>query len=105
MRAGERRRIAAASPRADPRTPEAELAALQALVAAAGADARAAAADEILPGVTLEQRLRGRTLTLKLKGRGVTPELAAAVQARSVSSGRVAPARALVADGDSSAQV
>ena len=71
---------ATGSPRRSPpptrATPEAELAALAALVArpprrGAGGAGRAAP-----PGVALESRLSGRTLTLRLKGEGVTPELA-----------------------------
>jgi hypothetical protein len=80
VRAGGRARIARAIAAADPKTPEAELAALAALVEPR-ARAPAPGPEEILPGVTLEQRLNGRTLTLRLKGRGVTPALRDAVRA------------------------
>ncbi len=74
VRAGGRERIAAAIARADPATPEAELAALAALMA----KPRPAPAppEQLRPGLALAQRLRGRTLTLTLTGSGVTPELA-----------------------------
>jgi ParB family transcriptional regulator, chromosome partitioning protein len=83
VRAGEGPRVAAALAEADPETPEAELAALQALLRAPAPPPAAAAGmvAEILPGVALDERLRGRTLTLTLKGRGVTPELAAELAA------------------------
>jgi hypothetical protein len=80
VRAGGGNRVAAALAAADPATPDAELAALTALVAPSPRAAPPAAA-EILPGVALEERLSGRTLTLRLKGRGVTPTLAAEVRA------------------------
>jgi hypothetical protein len=73
LRAGERDAIAAALAAADPRTPEAELAALARLAAPAPAPAQA---EPLRPGVTLETRLAGRTLTLRLRGAGVTPALA-----------------------------
>ena len=73
-----RPRIAAALAAADPDTPEAELAALTALLAARAARPKPAAAVETLaPGLALETRLKGRTLTLKLTGDAVTPALAA----------------------------
>jgi hypothetical protein len=77
VRSGDGPRIAAALAEADPRTPAAELSALQALLRPPPARA---GATEILPGVALEERLSGRTLTLRLKGRGVTPELAGAIR-------------------------
>lgn len=76
VRSGGRDRIAAALAAADPASPEAELAALQALLAPARS---APAVEELRPGLTLERRLQGRSLTLKL--RGVTPELAAEIDA------------------------
>jgi ParB family transcriptional regulator, chromosome partitioning protein len=81
LRAGEGARIAAAVARGDPRTPEAELAILEALVAPKAAPPLAAA-EAIAPGVTLKSALRGRTLTLKLTGPGVTPTLEEAARAR-----------------------
>jgi ParB family chromosome partitioning protein len=90
VRAGGRDRVAVALAAADARTPEAELAALTALLAPPRATApapeatpetAAETAAEIRPGVALEERLAGRTLTLRLTGRGVTPEFAAEVRA------------------------
>lgn len=84
LRAGDAPRIAAALAEAASETPEAELALLERLVRPQPKPSAApsAAAEPILPGVTLEQALRGRTLTLKLKGRGVTPDLAEAIRAQ-----------------------
>ena len=79
LRAGRGEAIAQALVRAEAATPEAEIAALAALLAPPRA--APAAPEPILPGVTLQQRLRGRTLTLRLAGRGVTPELAAQIRA------------------------
>jgi hypothetical protein len=73
LRDGERERIAAALAAADPRTPEAELAALARLAAP---ERPRPAPTPLRPGVTLETRLAGRTLTLRLRGAGVTPALA-----------------------------
>jgi len=83
VRAGERELITHAIARDDPRTPEAELELLTALVAPLPpkTEKRPTLADQILPGVTLETRLAGRTLTLKLKGKGVTPEIQAEIRA------------------------
>ncbi|MBB5224401.1 hypothetical protein HNP73_004371 [Amaricoccus macauensis] len=80
LRAGGRDEIAAALATAAPETPEAELAALGALLA----PPRAAkpAPEPFRPGVTLETRLRGRTLSFVLKGPGVTPELLEELRAR-----------------------
>jgi hypothetical protein len=75
IRNGARDGVAETIARADPRTPEAELAALQTLLRRPAADRQAP--EPLRPGVTLEQSLRGRTLTLRLKGKGVTPALAA----------------------------
>jgi ParB family transcriptional regulator, chromosome partitioning protein len=79
VRAGETARIAEALRRADPGTPEAELAVLQEVVAPGMPRGRPERAREFLPGVRLEERLRGQTLTLTLKGRAVTPELRAEI--------------------------
>lgn len=75
---GARARIAAALAAADPATPEAELAALTALLAA---PKPAPVTEDLAPGLTLETRLTGRTLTLKLTGEAVTPALAADLRA------------------------
>jgi hypothetical protein len=82
VRAGQGAAIADAISGADPREPEAELAALTRLVAGPSA-ARARAApptESFLPDVTLQQTLRGRRLTLTLAGEGVTPALAAEIR-------------------------
>ena len=90
--------IVALLERAAPETPEAELAALERWLEAAepppaplprperteprtASERPAAAADQILPGVTLEQSFSGRTLTLRFKGQGVSPELADEIRA------------------------
>jgi hypothetical protein len=79
LRVGEGARIAEGLVRAAPETPEAELAALEALVAPPRAPRTGP--EEIRSGVTLAVR-RGRgVLTLTLKGRGVTPDLGAALEA------------------------
>ena len=78
LRAGERDRIAAALAAADPATPEAELAALAALLAT---PKPAPVTETLAPGLALESRLKGRTLTLKLSGDAVTPALAAEIRA------------------------
>ncbi len=75
VRAGGRERIAAAIARADPATPEAELAALAALLAPSPRPA-AAPPEQLRPGRSAGPALRGRSLTLTLTGSGVTPELA-----------------------------
>jgi len=71
-------RIAAALARAAPATPEAELAALAALLAP---PKPAPVERDVGPGAKLTRTLKGRTLTLKLTGRAVTPELAAELDA------------------------
>jgi hypothetical protein len=82
LREGRGEEIARALAHAEAATPEAEAAALAALLAPSRAGRAAPAAPErILPDVTLQERLRGRTLTLRLAGEGVTPELAARVRA------------------------
>ena len=81
VRAGNGGRIADALARADPRTPEAELATLTALTPPPRTEPKTAPVERILPGVDLEHSLRGHTLTLRLKGKGVTPELCDAVRA------------------------
>jgi hypothetical protein len=73
VRAGGGPAIAEAIARADPATPEAEAAVLEALLAPPPAPRPEVR--EILPGVGLEAALRGRALTVRLSGRGVTPEL------------------------------
>lgn len=90
--------VAALLERAAPETPEAELAVLERWLEAAEAppaplprpdraeprtapERPAAAADQILPGVTLEQSFSGRTLTLRFRGQGVSPELADEIRA------------------------
>ena len=78
IRADGRERIAAALAAADPQTPEAELAALQALLQPAKPVLPVAV---LQPGLTLERRLTGRSLTLKLRGKAVTAEFAAALEA------------------------
>lgn len=75
LRAGEGARIAEGLVRAAPETPEAELAALEALVSPPAAARARPAAAQVLPGVQLEERLAGRRLTLEFRGAGVTPEL------------------------------
>ncbi len=74
----ERARIAAALEAAAPDTPEAELAALTALLAA---PKPAPTVETLAPGLALETRLKGRTLTLKLTGEAVSPTLAADIRA------------------------
>jgi hypothetical protein len=86
LRAGERDRIATGLAAAGAETPEAERAALAALVApdrgaAAPKPAAESTAEPLRPGVSLETRLNGRTPTLTLKGPGVTPALAAEIRA------------------------
>lgn len=81
LRAGEGALIAQAMAREAPPTPEAELAALTALLAPPKPGREPQAAEQILPGVTLQERLRGRTLTFRLAGKGVTPELATEIRA------------------------
>lgn len=76
--AAERARIAAALAAADPATPEAELAALAALLAR---PKPAPVRETLAPGLALETRLKGRTLTVKLTGEAVTPTLAAELRA------------------------
>jgi ParB-like chromosome segregation protein Spo0J len=71
---GERARIATALAAADPGTPEAELAALAAILAS---PKPAPTREALAPGLALETRLKGRTLTLKLTGEAVSPALAA----------------------------
>ncbi|HRO12988.1 MAG TPA: ParB N-terminal domain-containing protein [Amaricoccus sp.] len=78
LRAGEAPRIAAALAAADPATPEAELAALTALLAA---PRPAPVTETLAPGLALETRLKGRTLTLRLQGEAVTPALAERIRA------------------------
>lgn len=80
LRAGGRDGIAAALAAADPATPEAELAALAALVAPP--PAAKPVAEPFRPGVTLETRLKGRTLSFTLRGPGVTPALVEELRAR-----------------------
>jgi ParB family chromosome partitioning protein len=84
LRAGRGGEIAAALERADPQTPEAELAAIAAALTPPRPQrtpkARPTAEPEpgpeaIRPGVALETALRGRTLTLTLTGPGVGPKL------------------------------
>ncbi len=87
LRAGERARIAEALAGAEPQTPEAEQAILAVLVAPQPVKT-APHRREILPGVTLEERLRGRSLTLRLSGEGVTPELHARIRAALAGLGR-----------------
>ena len=83
VRAGRGDDIRAVIDSADPATPEAELAALAALTAPPRKPrSRArAAAEELRPGVVLEEEQCGRTLTLRLKGPGVTPDLRAEILA------------------------
>lgn len=85
VRAGQGEAIAAAIATADPRDPEAEIAALTAFAAPPRPAARekgvAPEAIPLRPDVDLEQSLRGQTLTLRLRGRGVTPELRDTVRA------------------------
>jgi hypothetical protein len=78
LRAGEAPRIAAALAAADPATPEAELAALTALLAT---PRPARVTETLAPGLSLETRLKGRTLTLRLQGEAVTPALAERIRA------------------------
>lgn len=80
LRAGGRAEIVAALAAARPETPEAELAALAALLAPPQADRPSA--EPFRPGVTLETRLRGSTLSFVLKGPGVTPALLEELRAR-----------------------
>ena len=70
VRAGDGGRIAQAITRADPQTPEEELALLTTLAWAA--PPKPPAPEHILPDVSLAATLRGRTLTLRLTGAGVT---------------------------------
>lgn len=79
VRAGQGVAIAAAVTAADPATPEAEAAVLEAVLATPRPSRSAAAAQPLLPGVTLESSLRGQALTLRLHGPGVTAELRDAV--------------------------
>jgi ParB family chromosome partitioning protein len=81
VRAGRGEAIREAVAAADPATPEAEIAALTALAAPPRKRRSRAAAEELRPGVVLEEDLRGRTLTLRLKGPGVTPGLRAEILA------------------------
>lgn len=82
LRAGDRDRIAAALAAANPETPEAELAALTALLAPPKpATAPETVTETLAPGLALETRLKGRTLTLRLRGDGVTPALAERIRA------------------------
>jgi ParB family transcriptional regulator, chromosome partitioning protein len=78
VRAGGRDAVASALAAADPATPEAELAALQAFVAPPATPRPEA--EDLAPGLRLETRLKGRTLTLKLTGAAVTPALAAEIR-------------------------
>ena len=81
VRAGEGPRIAEAIARADPSSPEAELALLADLVRARPVRPGEDAGDAIGPGLRLTDRLRGGTLTLTLRGDGVTPDLPARIRA------------------------
>ena len=79
VRAGRGDAIRDAVEAADPATPEAEQAALTALTAPPKKPRGRVAAEELRPGIVLEEELRGRTLTLRLKGSGVTPEFRAEI--------------------------
>jgi ParB family chromosome partitioning protein len=78
VRADGRDAVASALAAADPVTPEAELAALQAFLAPPAAPHPDP--EDLAPGLRLETRLKGRTLTLKLTGTAVTPALAAEIR-------------------------
>lgn len=86
MREGGAEEIARALRRCDPQTPEAELACLEKLLAAAApkpgkeADSPGRSVEQLRDGVALEQSLRGRTLTLRLTGSEVGPELASEIR-------------------------
>lgn len=80
LRAGGRDEILAALAAADAQTPEAELAALGALLAPSP-EAKPAP-EPIRPGVTLETRLKGRTLSFVLRGPGVSQQLLEELRAR-----------------------
>jgi hypothetical protein len=75
LRAGEGPRIAEGLTLATPETPEAELAALEALLSGPRPGARLAVAEPLLPGVVLTERRAGQRLTLEFRGAGVTPAL------------------------------
>jgi ParB family transcriptional regulator, chromosome partitioning protein len=93
LRDGREQEVAAALARGAPETPEAELAAIEAVLDAKPAArsheakgrkiesrSRERAVEKLRDDLTLEQSLQGRTLTLKLTGTGVSPELAAKVR-------------------------
>jgi hypothetical protein len=80
LRAGGGTQVAAALAAADAATPEAERAALAALLTPPSRERLAPA--PFRPGVTLETRLKGRTLSFTLRGPGVTPALLEELQAR-----------------------
>ena len=90
VRAGQGARIAAAVDRADPQSPEAELAVLSALVAPPPKPAPGRSAPiEIRPGVTVEETFSGRTLNVRIRGSGVTSALRAEVRAALLALGEL----------------
>lgn len=81
LRAGQAKVIVRALEQAAPGTPEAEQAALSAVLSPARKlRDEGASKERIRPDVTLEQAMKGETLTLRFRGHGVTPALAAEIR-------------------------
>ena len=81
VRHGQGARIAAALEQADPQSPEAERAALTALIRPPSRPVAATPAEPLRPDVEMRETLRGQTLTIRLTGAGVTEALRAEVRA------------------------